>query len=229
MTHSLHRLGDKESLRNDYVVFALTAAGVYGKVLGHAAGSTPNKRRFLEIVAKHGAVNIGVSPTHDRRRLALAAGYDLQQLEEAVCDQSEIYSVFTDIETVGKVFEELKRDNLGLSVVASGIFDEVFRSCNEVSLSPHSVNMSAGIMGKTALLPRRTVLELITMCGHGLVSSHLAEHVIERVKKKGLTPEAAAKILSKQCLCGIFNPTRAAELVKRAMADNTRQETHQSI
>jgi len=218
MTHSLHRLGTKESLKNDYVVFALTAAGIYGKDLGHTVGSAVKKKRFFDIIAGHNPVNMSVSPTQDRRRLALAAGYSLTQLRDGICDKSEIYSVFNDLDAVKKIVRELKKEDLGLSVVVSGLFDEVFKCCTETSLTPHTVNMSVGIIGKMELLPRREVLELTTMCGHSLVSSRLAEHLIDKAKRKEITPEKAAQTLSKQCLCGIFNTERAAEFIELAAA-----------
>jgi hypothetical protein len=219
MTHSLHRLGDYESLKKDYVLFALTAAGVYGKDLGHAAGSAAKKKRFLDIVASHGPVNMSVSPTHDRRRLALAAGYTLEELRNGICDKSEIYSVFNNMDSVKRVIEELKTKNLGLSVVVSGIFDEVFRCCREISMTPHTVNMSVGIMGRTEMLPRKRVLEMTTMCGHSLVSSGLVEHLINRVRNRKMTSEEAAGVLAKQCLCGIFNTARAVELIELAASE----------
>ena len=216
MTHSLHRLGDRESLEKDYVFFALTAAGVYGKDLGHTTGSADKKRRFFDILADHHPVNMSVSPTQDRRRLALAAGYPLEQLREGICDRSEIYSVFKDKNTIKDMVEVLKKEDLGLSVVVSGLFDEIFSCCRSISIAPHTVNMSAGILGETDQLPRKKVLEITTMCGHSLVASKLVDHLIGRVKRKQITSEAAAGILAKQCVCGIFNTTRAVELIEQA-------------
>jgi len=216
MTHSLHRLGDHASLEKDYVVFALTAAGVYGKDLGHSVGSAAKKERFFDIVASYHPVNMSVSPTQDRRRLALAAGYTLEQLREGICDKSEIYSVFKDLDSVKKILKELKKKDLGLSIVVSGLFDEIFGCCKEESISPHTVNMSAGILGKRSSLPGTKILEITTMCGHSLVSSRLAKHLIEKVKRKQMSSEAAARVLAKQCVCGIFNTARAAELIEFA-------------
>jgi hypothetical protein len=219
MTHSLHRLGDHASLQKDYVLFALTAAGIYGKDLGHTTGSSTKKERFFDIVASHRPVNMSVSPTQDRRRLALAAGYTLEQLREGICDKSEIYSVFNDLDSVKKIGKELKKEDLGLSVVVSGLFDEIFRCCKEEAISPHTVNMSAGIMGRTRSLPGKKVLEITTMCGHSLISSQLAQHLIQKVKRKQMNSEAAAQVLAKQCVCGIFNTARAAELIEFAAVD----------
>jgi len=51
------------------------------------------------------------------------------------------------------------------------------------------------------------------MCGHGLVSTNLVNSVVEEIKAGTKTPEDAAKELTPQCACGIFNPARAAKLL----------------
>ena len=77
---------------------------------------------------------------------------------------------------------------------------------------------SLGVWGKTELLPSKEVLEITTMCGHAMVAANLVEKIIEDIKKGKTTPEKAAKKLAKPCECGIFNPTRAAELLAAAAA-----------
>jgi hypothetical protein len=53
------------------------------------------------------------------------------------------------------------------------------------------------------------------MCGHGLVSGRLVKKMVEDIKKNKITVEKAAIELAKPCLCGIFNPDRAAKLLKK--------------
>jgi hypothetical protein len=53
MTHSLHRRGDRECLKEDFVVLGCPATGVNKK------GSAPKTREFLRICWKHGPVNLG--------------------------------------------------------------------------------------------------------------------------------------------------------------------------
>ena len=53
------------------------------------------------------------------------------------------------------------------------------------------------------------------MCGHGMVSVNLIKKAVEKVKNGKLTSEKAAENLFKPCMCGIFNPHRAAKLLER--------------
>ncbi|MCS7365922.1 MAG: hypothetical protein NDF54_10830 [archaeon GB-1867-035] len=53
MTHSLHRLGDYENLRNDYVVLVMSAKGFNDK------GSAVKLKRALELSFKYNPVNYG--------------------------------------------------------------------------------------------------------------------------------------------------------------------------
>ena len=53
MTHSLHRRGNYEDLKDDFVVLGCPATGVNKK------GSAPKTRKFLSICYKHGPVNLG--------------------------------------------------------------------------------------------------------------------------------------------------------------------------
>jgi len=113
---------------------------------------------------------------------------------------------------------DLKAADLGHSVVVSGIFDDVFEACKKIGTGPHTVNMSAGIWGRTDLLPDRKTLEIATMCGHGYVSRHLIKHLTDSVKNNKMTLEDAAIEMSKQCVCNFFNPVRAANLIEKYIA-----------
>jgi len=53
------------------------------------------------------------------------------------------------------------------------------------------------------------------MCGHGMVSFNLIRKMIEYVKLRRLTPKKAAKIMTKCCECGVFNPVRAETLLEK--------------
>ena len=56
------------------------------------------------------------------------------------------------------------------------------------------------------------------MCGHGMVTVGLIEAVIADVKAGGCTPEEGAERLFQPCMCGIFNPFRAARLLRETAA-----------
>jgi hypothetical protein len=51
------------------------------------------------------------------------------------------------------------------------------------------------------------------MCGHAMVASNLVKSFVDAIKGGRVTSEKAGRELAKQCACGIFNPTRAAELL----------------
>ncbi|MDK2784470.1 MAG: hypothetical protein PWQ41_1108, partial [Bacillota bacterium] len=55
------------------------------------------------------------------------------------------------------------------------------------------------------------------MCGHGMVAFSLVEHLVEEVKAGRITVEQAARELAKQCVCGVFNPVRAAEIIRKLL------------
>ena len=61
-------------------------------------------------------------------------------LEEVVhCENMEGvgHAQYTSREAVERVLAELKEADLGLSIVVSGIFDEVFDICRNVGAGPH--------------------------------------------------------------------------------------------
>ena len=125
---------------------------------------------------------------------------------------------FTDRETVTQVLKDLKEADLGLSVVVSGPFGCVGELCLAAGLSPHSVDYSGAIWGRRDKLPPDEILEVTTMCGHAMVASNLVKSLVDEVKSGGRSAEDAGKELARVCECGIFNPLRAAELLKEMAA-----------
>ena len=55
MTNTLHRFGDAQSFRDDYIVFAIASRGKNDE------NSVPKLRRFLEIALQFKPVNLGDS------------------------------------------------------------------------------------------------------------------------------------------------------------------------
>jgi hypothetical protein len=53
------------------------------------------------------------------------------------------------------------------------------------------------------------------MCGHGLVSARLVESLAAAVRAGRCSAEKAALQLARPCVCGAFNPVRAARLLKK--------------
>jgi len=205
VTHTLHRRGTRGSLANDYVVLAMSAKGI------NEEGSAGKLQKFLEIAQRHNPVNIGDMKTGNTYSVGA------EKIMADVKDTSIVHAVFTDLETVARFVQEAGDANLGMSVVISGLFDSVRECCQNTGLTLHTVEHSLGIWGRTERLAPENVLEVTTMCGHGMVAVNLVVSVAEDVKAGRLTPEDAARELTKQCCCGIFNPERGAELL-RAMA-----------
>ena len=100
-----------------------------------------------------------------------------------------------------------------MSVVVAGILDSVNDCCQKAGLKRHTVELSLGIWGKTEKLPSNDILEVTSMCGHGLISASLVNSLVGGIKAGAKTPEDAARELTPNCTCGIFNPARAAKLL----------------
>lgn len=203
MTHTLHRTGHPEDLSHDYVVFTMSAKTV------NAKGSAQKMRRFFEIVEKFNPVNYGDMKTGNKYNT------DRDVIYDSIQDTSIVHFVFTDRETVGNVLEELHREKLGTSVVVSGVVDTTDQLCRKAGLTMHTVEYSGHVMGKTELLPETPVLDITTMCGHGMVASNLVREMVRKIKKGKISLEEAAIELAKPCQCGVFNPARAETLLQK--------------
>lgn len=201
MTHTLHRSGSYESLSNDYVIFAIAAQTV------NAKGKAPQFKQFADIVLKYNPVNFGDMKTGN------VYGVGIDDIKVGYKDNSIVHAVFNDQETLTKALKEVKDANLDLSIVLSGIIEHSNQCCSKADITPHTVEHSLGIHGRLDYLPDEKVLEVSTMCGHGMVAFSLIEHLAERVAKGRLTVEKAGEKLAKQCHCGVFNTKRAEKLV----------------
>jgi len=173
-------------------------------------GGGPKLGKFLEICWKHGPVNLG-----DMKQGSVFT-YDADQIYNNVSDTTIVECVFDDLNKVEAVLRELKAADIGVPVVVSGLIDKVDECCKKVGLQIHTVAQSLGVWGKTELLPSKEILEITTMCGHAMIASNLVEKYIDDIKKGKTTPKKAADKLAKPCECGIFNTTRAAELLAAA-------------
>ena len=138
-----------------------------------------------------------------------------QYMIDHVEDRAVITATFKDEADVVAMLEDLKREDLGMSIVVSGLVDHVKECCHKAGLEPHTVEHSLGRIGRTDLLPSNEILEIATMCGHSMVSVNYINEMIEKCRKGRCTPEEAAAELFKPCMCGIFNTDRAAMLIRR--------------
>jgi len=202
MTHSLHRVGSEESLSKDFVVAMLPAKGINDE--GHES----KLEAFLRLAVKHNPTNYGVGTygneySHNPEEVIKHAG-------------GMAHAVFTSGDDVRAFLKDLKDADLGMSVIVSGILNTVNRIVQEAGLKRHTVNVSLGVWGNTKRLPPTEIMEVTTMCGHGMIAATLVQKLLEDVRKGAKTPEAASKELAAPCCCGIFNPTRAAEVLSAA-------------
>jgi hypothetical protein len=203
MTHSLHRDGNAVSLHDDYVMLILT---------GFDRANDPEVKQHMrdvwDILASRAGdlANFGTIRGGGRHRKSIA------EFKEG--GSFMIHAVFKDREGMEACLREIKEREFGLSVTVSGLHKEVGETCRNVGLTPHTVQYSLGVLGKTELLPDEKTLEITTMCGHAMVSPHLLSHLLQKIRRKKLSHREVALELSRQCECGIFNPDRAERLLR---------------
>lgn len=107
--------------------------------------------------------------------------------------------VFTDKKEVLGAVEDLKEAELGIAMTVTGLTEQ-----------EHAV----GIRAKLSKLPENEILEITTMCGHGMISQYLARQILLDMKRGKRTPQEAAEYLATPCICGVFNPKRAQRLLE---------------
>ena len=210
MSHTLHRMGSEESLKNDFPILTIGARGF------NRDGCAPEQVKIGEIFLKHNVVNAGM--------LGMDGTLTEDRLEEALntlTDSAVTHAVFRSEEDLVACLKELKEADIGQSIVVSGLFDTVHKCCREAGLEPHTVNTSLGVWGnveeKMPKDPR--VAEVTTMCGHGMIPFPLVEDMVNKIKAGKLTAEQAAQKIMPQCHCHIFNTERAARILAEMAAD----------
>jgi len=219
MTNTLHRYGDPDTLKTDYIVFAIATRK------RNDGNSVEKFRTFLRLAAKYNPVNMGdatkgsiyqpsksLNPTvHWRREDPVK----INEVIEGIDKPTTAAAVFDNLGSVKNLIKELKEADLGLSINISALTEDAHQCCKAAGLTRHSVEYSLGFRGKLDKLPDRQVLELTTMCGHGMISAHLAKKLIDWVKEGRRTPEEATRYMARFCSCGVFNPVRAKQLLER--------------
>lgn len=203
MTHTLHRMGSAQSLSEDFVLLMMPS-----KDINHE-GSAPKLRRFFELALENGASKIGDCRSGNEYYQGGVA-----EVMSNVEDRAVIHAVFKDETALISMLKALRQEDLGLSVVVSGLFDRVGKCCREAGLEQHTINQSLGRWGRIDKLPPEPLLEINTMCGHGMVTVGRINQIAEEIKTGRVTADEGAEELFKPCMCGIFNPHRAAKLLR---------------
>lgn len=209
MSHTLHRFGPEDTFENDFPFISRPAMKI------NHVGAAPKMRRVMEIALDNEPVNWGSLTTKQN----LTIGFDREELLSKTEDNSPAMGCFDNEDKVVAVLKQLKEEDLGMSVVITGLRDKVEKLCAQAGLKPHSADLSLGIFGATEKLPEEETLCYTTMCGHAMISAGLVRQIRKAVKDRKMSPEDGAKLLAKPCYCGIFNQTRAIELFKREIKE----------
>jgi hypothetical protein len=220
MTNTLHRYGDAESFRDDFVVFAMCCRGKNDQ------GALPKLRKFLELALPFHPVNLGdarhggalrpsrhLNPTAHWRRDSRP---DFQAVIDGLDAITTVAAVFDNRPAAEAFLKKVREADLGLSINISTSIDGADQCCHAAGIPRHSVGYSLGFEGKTDKLPEADVLLLSTMCGHGMIAASLARKMIDWVKEGRRTPQQAATYLTRFCSCGVFNPSRACRILEHA-------------
>ena len=142
---------------------------------------------------------------------------DFNGLVTKLKDGSTSAAVFTDVDTLQKVIAELVEADLGISINVSGLLEGVHECCGKSGIQRHSLEQSLGFWGAKDRLPERSVMEITTLCGHGMVSFNLIRKMMEYVRMRRLTPKKAARIMGKCCECAVFNTDRAERMLEKVL------------
>jgi hypothetical protein len=222
LTNTLHRFGDAESFRDDYVIFAIPAKGEGG----NNETSLPKLKRFLEIALEYKPVNLGdarnggaLRPSKSMNPLAhwnRDTTPDFRAVIDGLKVPTTCAAVFDNKVAAEDFVKRIKEEDLGMSVNVSTSIDGAEQCCHHACIPRHSVGYSLGFEAHTEKLPNSQVMMLSTMCGHGMISHSLAKKMIDFVKEGRRTPEQAVTYLARFCSCGVFNPSRAKRVLESA-------------
>ncbi|MGH7794155.1 MAG: hypothetical protein ACREQ2_04520 [Candidatus Binatia bacterium] len=233
MTNTLHRYSEHYAfarppnpapVRDDFIVFAMASRGMNDNDL------VEKYRAFLRLALKHNPVNLGDATKggmlRPRRDLNPKAHWrrdhrpDPQEVIAGIEGHTTVAAVFDNYDDMKAFVEEVRDAKLGISVNISAPVDEARRCCGETEITPHSVEYSLGFCGRIDKLPDATVLELTTMCGHGMVSAGFAKKMMDWVKENRRSSGQAAGMMARFCSCGVFNISRAQTILNAAREKN---------
>jgi hypothetical protein len=215
----LHRYGDSASFRDDYILFAIPCKGKNDE------GALDKLRTFLRICAKYRPANMGngnfgsyrpsasLNPTaHWNRDMS----QDYEGVIGGVAKIGTVAAVFESKENAEAALRDVIQADLGLSINMSTSVDGAQQCCQDTGIRRHSVEYSLGFWDRHDHLPNSQVLELATMCGHGMVSFNMAKKMLDMVREGRRGIDQAVSTLARFCPCGVYNPIRARRLLEEA-------------
>jgi hypothetical protein len=218
MTNTLHRRGDIDFLKKDWVAKATPIKGVDDADDKAKQEYVTKIRDMCDVISKY-ATNLGAG-----RRECFARGHSLEQIKHTWDNQRVMGIrgwVMNSRDDVKSCLQDLKDREYGISITVSGLIDDLVEIGREIDLPPHSILLSLGIWGKKELLPPEDVLTLTSMCGHNLVTANLVKHVAAQMKEGELSLETATQTLAQGCVCGAMNTLCARELLEKMVASET--------
>ncbi len=203
MTHTLHRTHHVPGGPDDFIVFSMAARGF------NHEGAGPRLAEVFKVLLKYTPTNAG-----DDNHGGVLTGLTAEEIVARANDKAYMAGVYQTEADAEGALRHLKAQDLGMSVVVTGNREQIFAMLQRLGLRPHTVNLSIGYFGKTALLPEPEVLDLTSMCGHGMVCIDHVRHVIAEVQAGKMSPAAGAQDLARPCTCAMYNPARAAHVLE---------------
>ncbi len=204
MTHALHRTGSTSSLKGDFVLLAVPA-----KTNRDTAG--PALARVAEIVLAASPANLGSSALG----MNMALGLDTEEFVDRIAASDGLQCAFSSKEQLRAVLLNLKEADLGVSITVSGLLEDIWEIAGNLDLTPHTADLSFGLLFDPDGVCEDEVLEIVTMCGHDRVSTALVRREARAVACGDKSAREAALALGKPCTCGIFNLNRAARILEK--------------
>ncbi len=233
MTNTLHRYSEHyaferppnpQPVQDDFIVFAMASRGINDHDL------VARYRAFLRLALKHNPVNMGdatkggmLRPRQDLNPKAHWKRDQRPNPEEVIAGiegHTTVAAVFDNYQDMKAFVDDVRSANLGISVNISAPIEDAERCCRETGITRHSVEYSLGFSGRVEKLPDSTVLELTTMCGHGMVSANFAKKMIDWSKENRRSPAELARTMARFCSCGVFNISRAERILDEARMKN---------
>ena len=219
MTNTLHRYGKAAVFEDDYILFAIPCKGKNDEE------AVERLKKFLKICTRHHPVNMGNS-TYGAYKPSQGLHPTVHWFRNTEADYDGVIAAVEKIGTVAAVFNTRKKAeqcladlieaDLGLSINMSTSVEGAHRAAENCGIHRHSVEYSLGFIDPHDHLPSSQVLELSTMCGHGMVSFNLARKMLDMVREGRRTTDQAVVTLARFCPCGVYNPERAKRLLEES-------------
>ncbi|QWA13194.1 hypothetical protein GTU79_11350 [Sodalis ligni] len=202
MTHTLYRAGTPESQGEEICWLAYSTKGLNDDNFPETA------RHLLRAVEESGDVaNWGDT------KIGTILTMPAAEIKARLQKNSRLRGVFSNPRAAVKFLRILKKKELNQSILLSGVITELVRICKEAGVTPCYANMSLGVFGNTSRLTDPKTLSITTMCGHQRIPAKYVRALEHDVDQGRMTAEEAANKMGGICMCGVFNPDRAAGIL----------------